>query len=142
MTLLPTVESFPLELLLLRDSPFRSQLIAFPFVVAFLELGTLTIFHKVSLGLTRIVCPFLLKSLIVLFDAKSNNQIFDTHLLSLMLEVILEVFPSRRQLLNDICNLKGFVQHHSLNMYLMEDDLKFLDLIDVSNFSQVHGSHK
>ena len=99
-------------------------------------------FHKVSLGLARIVCPFLLKSPIVLFDAKSNNQIFDTHLLSLMLKVILEVFPSRRQLLNDICNLKSFVQHHSLNMYLMEDDLKFLDLIDVSDFLQVHGSHK
>ena len=62
MTLLPTVEAFPLELLLLRDSPFWSQLTIFPFVVGFLELKTLTMFHKVGLGLPWIVCPFLLKS--------------------------------------------------------------------------------
>ena len=128
MTLLPTI--IPLKLLLLRDSPFRSQLTAFPFIIGLLELGTLTMFHKVSLGLARIVCPFLLRSLIVFFNAKSNNQIFDTHLLSLMLEVILEVFLSRRQLLNNSCNLKKFSQHYSLNMYLMEDYLKFLDLTD------------
>ena len=83
--LLPTVEAFPLELLLLRDSPFWSQLTIIPFIVGFLELGTLTMFHKVSLGLARIVCPFLLRSPIVFFDAKSNNQNFDAHLLSLML---------------------------------------------------------
>ena len=132
MTLLPTVEAFPLELLLLRNSPFRSQLTIFPFVVCFLELGTLTMFHKVNLGIAQIVCPFLLKSPIVFFDAKSNNQIFDAHLLFLMLEVILEVilevFQNMRQLLNNSCNLKIFFQHHSLNMNLMKDYLKFLDL--------------
>ena len=37
MTLLPTVEAFPLELLLLRDSPFRFKLTVFPFFVGFLE---------------------------------------------------------------------------------------------------------
>ena len=78
------------------------------------------------------MCPFLLRSPIVLFDAKSNNQIFDVHLLSLMFEVILEVFPSKRQLLNNSYKLKSFTQHHSLGMYLMEDYLQFLDLIDHS----------
>ena len=57
-------------------------------------------FHKVSLGLGRIMCLFLLRSSIIFFDVKYNNQIFDYHLLSLMLEVILEVSPRRRQLLN------------------------------------------
>ena len=132
MILFLIVKAFPLELLLLRDSPFRSYLTAFPFVIGFLELGTLTMFHKVSLELAWIVCPFLLRSPIVLFDANSNNQIFHAHLLSLMLEVILEVFPSRRQLLNNRCNLKSFAQHHSLNMYLMENYLKFLDLTNHS----------
>ena len=94
MTLLLTIEAFPLELLLLKESPFRSQLTTFPFVVGVLELGTLTMFHKVSLGLARIMCPFLLRSPIVFFDVKSNNQIFDAHLLYLMLEVILEVFSN------------------------------------------------
>ena len=73
MTLLPTVEAFPDELLLLEQSPFWSQLSAFSFVVAFFELGTLTMFHKVGLSLIGIVCHFLLRSFIVLFDAKSNN---------------------------------------------------------------------
>ena len=54
-------------------------------------------FHKISLGLAWIMCPFLLRSPIVFFDVKSNNQIFDAHLLSLMFEVILEVFSSKRQ---------------------------------------------
>ena len=84
MTLLLTIEAFPLELLLLRDSPFMSQLTAFPFVVDFLELGTLTMFHKVSFGFVQIMCQFLLRSPIVLFDSKSNNQVFDSHLISLM----------------------------------------------------------
>ena len=132
MTLLPTIEAFPLELLLLRDSPFWSQLTIFPFVVSSLELKTLTMFHKVGLGLPRIVCPFLLKSPIAFFDAKSNNHIFDAHLLSLMLEVILEVFLSREQLLNNSCNLKSFARHHFLSMYLMEDYLKLLGLTDHS----------
>ena len=105
MTLFPTIEAFPLELLLLRDSPFRPQITAFPSVVGFLELGTLTMLHKVSLSLAQIVCPFLLRSLIVFFNAKSNNQIFDAYLLSLMLKIILEVFPSRRQLL---CNTRNY----------------------------------
>ena len=130
MTLLPTIEAFPYELLLLGDPSFRSQLSTFPFVVAFLELGTLTMFHKVSLSLIGIVCHFLLRFSIVFFDAKSNNQIFYAHLLSLMLEVVLEVFLSRRQFLNNSCHLKSFAQHHSLSMDLMEDYLKFLDLTD------------
>ena len=87
-------------------------------------------FHKVSLGLVGIVCHFLLKSSIVFFNAKSNNKIFDAHCLPLMLKAILEVFLSRRQLLNNSCNLKSLAQHHSLNMYPMEDYLKLLDLID------------
>ena len=107
MTLLPTDEAYPLKLLLLRDSPFKSQLIAFPIVIGFLELGTL-MFHKVSLGLARIMCPFLRRSPIVFFDAKSNNHIFHAHLLSLMFEVIIKVFSSLRQLLNYSCNLKSF----------------------------------
>ena len=45
-------------------------------------------FKKVSLGLVGIVCPFLLRFSIVFFDAKSNNQIFDAYLISLILEVI------------------------------------------------------
>ena len=89
-------------------------------------------FHKFSLGLSQIVCPFLLRFSIVFLDAKTNNQIFDAHLLSLMLEIIIEVFPSRWQLLNNSCNLKSFAQHHSLSMYLMENYLKFLDLTDHS----------
>ena len=108
VTLLPTVEAFSLKLQLLKDSLFRSQLSVLPFVVGFLELGTLTMFHKVSLGLVGIVCPFLLRSSIVFFDVKSNNQIFNAYFLSIMLEVILEVFPRRRQLLNNSCNLKSF----------------------------------
>ena len=83
-------------------------------------------FHKVSLSLIGIVCHFLLKSSIVLFDVKFNNHIFDAHLLSLMLEVVFEVFPNRRE----SYHLKSFTQHHSLNMNLMENYLKFLDLID------------
>ena len=67
-------------------------------------------FHKVSLGLARIMCPFLLSSPIVFFDVKSNNQIFDAHLFYLMLEVILEVFSNWKQLLNNSCNLKSFAQ--------------------------------
>ena len=65
-------------------------------------------FHKVSLDLVVIVCPLLLRSFIVFFEAKSNNQIFDAHFLSLILKVILEVFPSQRQLLNYRYNLKSF----------------------------------
>ena len=132
MTLLPIVEALSLKLQLLGDSLFKSQLSSLHFVVGFLELGTLTMFHKVSLGLDGIMCPFLLRSSIVFFDTKSNNQIFDAHFLSLMLEVILKVFSSPRQLLNNSCNLKIFAQHHSLNMDLMEDYLKFLDLTDHS----------
>ena len=89
-------------------------------------------FHKVSLCLIGIVGPFIIISFIVLFDAKSYSQIFDAHLFSLMFEVILEVFPSLRQLLYNSFNLKSFAQHHSLNMYLMEDYLKFLDFNDHS----------
>ena len=48
VTLLPIVKACPLVLPLLRDSTFRSQLTTFPFVVGFLKLGTLTMFHKVS----------------------------------------------------------------------------------------------
>ena len=94
MTVLPIVEAFSLKLQLLGDSYFRSQLSVFLFNVGFLELGTLTMFHKVSFGLAGIVCHFLLRSSIVFFDAKDNNQIFNTHFRSLMLKVILEVFPS------------------------------------------------
>ena len=79
-----------------------------PFVVGFLELETLTMFHKVNLCLIGIVGPFILISSIVLFDAKSYSQIFDAHLFSLMFEVILEVFPSLKQLLYNSCNLKSF----------------------------------
>ena len=87
-------------------------------------------FYKVSLGLAGIVFSFLLRSSTIIFNAKSNYQIFDAHLLSLMLEVILEVFPRKRQLLNNSYNLKSLSQHHSLRMYLMEDYLKFFDLTD------------
>ena len=52
-------------------------------------------FHQVSLGLIRIVCPFLFQSSIVFLNAKSNNQIFIAHFLSFMLKVILEIFLSR-----------------------------------------------
>ena len=76
---------------------------------------------------------------------KSNNQIFDAHLLSFMLEVILEVFSSRRQLLNNSCDLKSFTQHHSLSMSLIEDYLKFLDLIhhtlEIYNFVIKETTH-
>ena len=48
VTLIPTVESFPLELMLLGDPSFRSEHRAPPFVVL-LFLGTLTMFHKVCL---------------------------------------------------------------------------------------------
>ena len=85
MTLLPTVEEFSLKLQLLGDSPFRSQLRALPFVVASLELGTLTMFHKslVSLGLCA---PFLLDPLLSSSNVNSNNHIFDALFLSLMLK--------------------------------------------------------
>ena len=126
VALFPTIKEFPLELLLLRDSLFRFQIIAFPIFIGFLELGTLIMFHKVSLVLAQITCPFLLRPLIVFFNVKSNNQIFDAHLLPLMLEVILEVFLSKRQLLYNSYNLKSFTQNHSLSMYLMDDYLKFL----------------
>ena len=94
MTLLPTIEAFPSELLLLRDSTFMSQLVAFSFGVGFLELGTLTMFHKVSLGLSWIVCFFLLKSPIVFFNAKSDNYIFDAQLLLLCLRYFLKFFQA------------------------------------------------
>ena len=104
MTLLPTVEAFSHELLLLRDPSFQFQLRAFPFVVGFIEFGTLTMFHKVILGLARIVWQFFFLSSIVFFNAKSNNEIFDTHFPSFMLEVILEIFPSRGSFLNNSCH--------------------------------------
>ena len=69
MTLLPTVEAFPDELLLLEPSPFWSQLSAFSFVVAFFELGTLTMFHKVSLNLIGIVCHWVVAFVVFEFNS-------------------------------------------------------------------------
>ena len=83
VTLLPIIEAFPLELLLLKDSPFRSQLTASSFVVGFLELGTLTMFHKVSLGLAQIMCPFFLDSL--LSSSMRSQIIISSMLVSFLL---------------------------------------------------------
>ena len=48
----------------------------------------------------------LIGSPIILLNSKTDNQVFKTHLLALMLEIILEVFPTRWQLLNDRGNLE------------------------------------
>ena len=51
-------------------------------------------FQKVSLGLAGIVFHFIFQSSIVFFNTKFDNEIFDAHFLSIMLDVVLEIFPS------------------------------------------------
>ena len=127
MTLLSTIDAFPLKLFLFGDSSFRPQLRAFPFVVL-ICLGTLTMFLKVCLDFCCSVGFFLFISLIIFFNTKSNNQIFHAHFLSFMLEVIFEVFPNREQFFNNDCHLEAFTQHHLLSMYLIYNHSKFFDL--------------
>ncbi|MFS7908463.1 hypothetical protein Hanom_Chr01g00083401 [Helianthus anomalus] len=68
-------------------------------------------FHKVrfcrSFNLTSFVCYS-----VVFFNTKTNHKVFDSHFLSLMLKVILEVHPTRRQFFNDCCHLECFTQIH------------------------------
>ena len=113
MTHLVTVEIFSLKFLLfLGNTTLRSQLGPFTTLVLF-GLGALTMLYYVRLSLSKNESS-LFKSSIVLFSSKSSNQIFHVHLLSLMLKVILEFLPTRRQLLNDSSYLEVFTMFHPL----------------------------
>ena len=76
-------------------------------------------FYKVSLLLSKCESFFFSRSPIIFLNAKSANKIFDVHFLSLMLNVVLEIFQSRKSFFNNSYHLEGFTLPHPLSMYLM-----------------------
>ena len=70
-------------------------------------------------------------------DAQLHDQVFKHHHLSLVLEVVLEVLPTRRKLLDEYAPYKVFGQGHPFSHESVDDHLELLNLFHTGRESTI-----
>ncbi|WZZ58362.1 hypothetical protein YC2023_058469 [Brassica napus] len=62
------------------------------------------------------------------FNSQLDNQVLEGNCLTLMCEIVLEVQPTRRELLNEGIDRENFTNRHPFSRYLMRNQLEGFNL--------------